>query len=271
MAIGCQFAIKFTAWRGYASGGLRITSRTIPGVGIESSQLTHVKSRVIGVQDESWSSGDVIEYKNFTSTPDSYQTSIIRTHYVRAQNSGEELSLCLKEALRQFFPQQTAQGKTYSPVDQAKFKAGIPAPYNLGGSVPGTVYPGAITLGLFDIHYDTKSLNLSGGTSEQLKGILEELSHTVQFLQLWAGLRRVPIMDKYGVDSTDYQSAMGHWGQQAAYYWAKAGGSYDKSELEIWAKNNANKILERLVNDPKYKKARQLCGFDLGTYEIVIR
>jgi hypothetical protein len=83
MAIGCEFALKFTNWRGYTSGGLRITSRTIPGVGIESSQLTHVKSRVIGAQDDSWSAGDIIEYKNFTSTPNNYQTSIILTKHVR--------------------------------------------------------------------------------------------------------------------------------------------------------------------------------------------
>jgi hypothetical protein len=82
MTIGWQFAIKFTAWRGYTSGGLRITSRTIPGVGTESGQLTHVKSRVIGAQDESWSVGDIIAYKNLISTPDSSQTSIIRSHHV---------------------------------------------------------------------------------------------------------------------------------------------------------------------------------------------
>jgi hypothetical protein len=189
------------------------------------------------------------------------------------QPGGEQLSECLRNALRQYFPQQSAQGKSYSPVDDARFKSGIPTPFNWGGTIPGTVYPGAITLGLYDIHYDPTFLkSLTSGSSEDLKTILEEVSHTIQFLQVWNGLKKnMMAMGKWGIDTTDYSHAMSAWQSHAAYYWAKAGGSYDDSEVEIWAKNNANRILEKLVNDPKYKKEGKVCGFDLRTYTIVIR
>jgi len=93
MPIGCEFALKFTNWRGYTSGGLRITSRTIPGVGISSSQLTHVKSTVIGYVDGSgeWSDGDIGIYKNLISKPDSYQTSIVRTQDATRKNTALQL------------------------------------------------------------------------------------------------------------------------------------------------------------------------------------
>src|SRR5438309_9064796 len=97
---------------------------------------------------------------------------------------GEQLSPCLRDALRQYFPQQSAQGKSYSPIDDARFKAGIPGWVKAGVAItPGAVNPAAITLGLYDIHYDS-SVNISGVGVNSLETVIEEVSHTVQFLQV---------------------------------------------------------------------------------------
>jgi hypothetical protein len=186
-------------------------------------------------------------------------------------NGGVQLSDCLRNALREYFPQQSAQGKTFSPIDDARFKEGIPSPYNWGGTIPGTVQPGAITLGLYDIHYDRDYLDLSGGSSENLKTILEEVSHTIQFIKVWADLKKSTFMlIRNGVDTTSYESAQNAWENKALYHWLKAGGSYENSQIEIWAKKNANDILNKIVHDPRYSNAGSLCGFDLRTYHIIL-
>jgi hypothetical protein len=186
-------------------------------------------------------------------------------------NDGTQLSDCLRNALREYFPQQSAQGKTFSPIDDARFKEGIPSPFDWGGTIPGTVQPGAITLGLYDINYDKNFLNLSGGSSENLKTILEEVSHTIQFIQGWAKLTKSTFAYiKYGVDTTSYQAAQNAWENKVFYHWVKGGFSYDNSQIEIWAKKNANEILNKIVHDPRYTKAGNLCGFDIRTYHIIL-
>jgi hypothetical protein len=72
--------------------------------------------------------------------------------FVPQNTGGEQLSSCLRDALRQYFPQQAAQGKSYLPIDDSRFKNWIPAWVKAGVAItPGAVNPAAITLGLFDI------------------------------------------------------------------------------------------------------------------------
>jgi len=85
---------------------------------------------------------------------------------------GQQLSRCLRDALRQFFPQMTVQGNgTYSPIDNARFKPGIPGWAKAGGHLPFTVSPKAITLGLYDIYYDPTRVSIDGGNNESLQTI----------------------------------------------------------------------------------------------------
>ena len=183
-----------------------------------------------------------------------------------ALQEGEQLSECLRNALRQFFPNQSAQNHTYSPVDDARFKAGIP------GWVKIAADPSAITLGLRDIHYDRSSINLSGGSSDSLQDIIEEVAHTVQFIQLWSKQKRNQLLYiKYGIDTTSYESAQNRWDEHYAYYAAKGrlenGDSY-KNDVEKWAKNRTADIMFALVGDPEISKRGNLCGFDLTNYSI---
>jgi hypothetical protein len=119
-------------------------------------------------------------------------------------------------------------------------------------------------LGLYDIHYDSSSLNLNGGSSEDLKTILEEVSHAKQFLDEWAGMKQRTIIQP----SVDYYHAMDAWENKYARAVLKGGGY--SNELEKWAKNNANKILQQLVSDPQLQQQGNLCGFDLKRYTIQI-
>jgi len=177
------------------------------------------------------------------------------------QNSGGQLSACLRNALRQFFPSQSAQGKSYSPIDDARFKAGIPFPISLGE-------PQASTLGLFDIHYDPSQVTLDHGDFESLKTIVEVVSHTVQFLQVWAGLRpNMELLMKKGLDTTEYHAAMGQWQSNYLYYAAKGkkqnGDSY-KNDVEKWAKNRTFDILSQVRGDSKLSAQVEKCGFSLN-------
>jgi|GEM_PF-1178544 len=179
------------------------------------------------------------------------------------QNGGEQLSQCLRDALRPFFPTQSAQGKNYSPVDDARFKNWIP------GTIKTFVDPDAVTLGLYDIHYSPDRVNINSGSFESLKTIVEEVSHTVQFLQVWAGLQQNPmLMGKHGIDTTVYSSAQSQWENHYAYYAAKGkaqhGDSY-KNDVERWAKNRTFDILSQIRSE---SKTWSLCGFSLsGTLE----
>ena len=117
--------------------------------------------------------------------------------------------------------------------------------------------PAAITLGLYDIHYDS-SVNISGVGVNSLETVIEEVSHTVQFLQVWAGLRPNPwAAAKVGNDFTDYSAAQDAWQSHYAYYAVKGLG-YD-NEVERWAKGNVESIMTSLRQGGR----AELCGFDL--------
>lgn len=78
MAIGCQFAIKFTGWLGI-SGRLKIKS-DIPGVSTTTNQTSLVRSSAVPLgEDPEFSEGDIINYRTLISRPDSHQSSIVRT------------------------------------------------------------------------------------------------------------------------------------------------------------------------------------------------
>ena len=51
-----------------------------------------------------------------------------------------------------------------------------------------TIDPAAITLGIYDIHYDTSQVNLKSPTWDNLATIAEELQHGVQFIQMWQNM-----------------------------------------------------------------------------------
>jgi hypothetical protein len=124
-----------------------------------------------------------------------------------------------------------------------------------------TVDPDAITLGLYDIHYDPNRVNVNGGDVESLKTVIEEVSHTVQFLQVWAGLKQDPyLMGKHGIDTTGYASAQSAWKDYYAYYAIKGLG-YD-NDVERWAKNNVESIMNSLRQHAAPNQS-QICGFNL--------
>jgi hypothetical protein len=119
------------------------------------------------------------------------------------------------------------------------------------------VTPAATTLGLYDIHYDAKLISLDGGSTYSLASIIEEVAHTEQFLQVWGGLKR-GYSAKYGVDSTDYDSAKTVWGARYLYHGAKGGGY--NNDVEKWAKDKVDSIINELKRDPQ---RLSLCGFRL--------
>ncbi|MGH9966431.1 MAG: hypothetical protein ACREBG_01160, partial [Pyrinomonadaceae bacterium] len=162
-----------------------------------------------------------------------------------------QLSPCLRSVLRPFFPQQSAQGRTYSPVDDARFKNWIPS------WVKNTVDPYATTLGLYDIHYEPNQVSLNGGDLESLKTIVEEVSHTVQFIQLWAGLnpRRI-----FGPNVAGYDAAQVAWQNHYSYYVVKGFG-YD-NDVEAWAKKNVENVLT-VLRARAAPNQSEICGFRL--------
>ncbi|HSD48132.1 MAG TPA: hypothetical protein VLB87_16010, partial [Pyrinomonadaceae bacterium] len=173
-----------------------------------------------------------------------------------------QLSPCLRNALRQFFPSMTAQGQTYSPIDEARFKNWIPKRFQRAAKLPRVVNPGAITLGLYDIHYNPERYSISGGGMANLDLIVEEVSHTVQFIQQWASLKRDPVLEFVGVNTTGYGAAKRRWASYYVYHAAKSGFSYD-NDVEKWAKDNTARILASLVADARAKNQPVLCGFRL--------
>jgi len=159
-----------------------------------------------------------------------------------------QLSPCLRDALRRFFPPVHFGGRSYSPVDEARFKSGIDPVYNTYQSNK------AVTTGVYDIQYDPKLVKLSGGDFEDLKTIVEEVSHGEQFLHLWAALGH-----GYGFAKREWQTRYLIAGTKA---WWKTGEGY-KNEVEKEAKNRVVDILQPIqAND----KDMRLCGFSLNGY-----
>jgi hypothetical protein len=170
------------------------------------------------------------------------------------QNSGEQLSPCLRDLMRPYVQKVIVQGKKYSPVDDARFKQGIPGWVNAVVAItPGAVYPKAITFGLSDINYDPQFLKLEKGTTEDLRTIIEEVFHTGQFLHVWSR------MDA----GTSYEDAKTFWGK--VYLTAAAQGMGYKNDLEKRAQDAAADILQSMKfdNDPAIT-GRDLCGFNVS-------
>ncbi len=153
-------------------------------------------------------------------------------------------------------------GKSYSPVDDARFKSGIPSVLNIFQD------NNAVTLELYDIHFDPAKVNLNGGNFDSLDTIVEEVAHTVQFLQTWAKSYEA-IYTAH--DLGGYDAAKGTWASDYAYYAAKGriqNGDGYKNDVEKWAKNRKFDILSALVSDKKLVQQGNICGYDLTNYSL---
>jgi hypothetical protein len=156
----------------------------------------------------------------------------------------------------------TAQGQTFSPVDDARFKNWIPTKIKLLAKLPRAVNPAAVTLGLYDIHYDPQEISLSGGDNYSLKTIIEEVAHTTQFIDIWAGLQRSSVREFFGINSTGYGQAKRRWEGHYVHQAAKSGFSYDNA-VEKWAKDRTGVILGSLQATARTQNRSELCGFKL--------
>jgi len=151
-------------------------------------------------------------------------------------------------------------GKSYSPVDDARFKSGIPSVLNIFQD------NNAVTLGLYDIHFNPAQVNLNGGNFDSLDTIVEEVAHTVQFLQLWAHSAEPP-----GGNDPGYGEVKNRWAARYGYYAAKGrwqNGDGYKNDVEKWAKNRKFDILSALLSDKKLVQQGNICGYDLTNYSL---
>jgi hypothetical protein len=156
----------------------------------------------------------------------------------------------------------TVHGRTYSPVDDARFKAGVPDVLNIFQD------NAAVTLGLYDIHYDPGVVTINGGNFESLKTIVEEVAHTVQFLQVWADVRKSNVQyRRTGSSDPGYGVAKNDWAIRYAYYASKGllkNGEGYKNDVEKWAKNRTFDILSQVSNTNVLSgHGLELCGFSL--------
>lgn len=202
-----------------------------------------------------WQIGSRVSFAGFTNVAGSGQPS----PQGGGQQGQQQLSPCLRDALRQYFPSQTVHGKSYSPIDDARFTSGIPEWAKLGGQLPGTVEPAAITLGLYDIHYNSQQVSITGGEKFSLITIIEEVAHTAQFLQLWAGMR-ASTAPKSLPRKPSYGEAKIKWKLHYAYYGVKGLG-YD-NEVEKQAKDRVEYIMGELTLKDSTNIGK-ICGFDL--------
>ena len=153
-------------------------------------------------------------------------------------------------------------GRSYSPVDDARFKSGIPSVMNIFQD------NNAVTLGLYDIHFNPDQVNLNGGYFDSLDTIVEEVAHTVQFLQTWAKKYQAIYI---GSDLGGYDAAKATWASDYAYYGAKGrlqNGNGYKNDVEKWAKNRKADILSALLSDKRLVQQGNVCGYDLTNYNL---
>jgi len=125
-----------------------------------------------------------------------------------------------------------------------------------------------VTLGLYDIRFEPSRVNLNGGDFSSLDTIIEELAHTVQFLQVWA---KLPQETYYNIDMGSYNSATHEWALRYAYYATKGkaqNGEAYKNDVEKWAKDRKFDILSALLSDKKLAQQGNVCGYDLTNYSI---
>jgi len=110
---------------------------------------------------------------------------------------GVQLNKCLRDFFRPFFNKvQMGNWKTFSPVDDARFISGLPS------FVPKDKV--AITLGLYDIHYNPNKVKMND--KDSIGVIAEEIAHTVQFIGIWESVENT------GIKNNSYQAAQVSWG-----------------------------------------------------------
>lgn len=108
----------------------------------------------------------------------------------------------------------------------------------------------------------------NGGNFDSLDTIVEEVAHTVQFLQTWAKRYQAIYI---GSDLGGYDAAKGEWAGDYAYYAAKGrlqNGDGYKNDVEKWAKNRKYDILSTLLSDKKLVQQGNVCGYDLTNYSL---
>src|SRR5690606_24082315 len=133
----------------------------------------------------------------------------------------EQLPKCLRDFLRPYFGNmQLGNWNPISPVDDARFISGLPV------YVPSDKV--AITLGLYDIHYNATKVSLT--SRDSIGVIAEEIAHTVQFIKIWEKVEA-----DHGINYS-YQKAQAAWG--IAYFGNSA---------KIGAKNLVKGIVEQVL------------------------
>ncbi len=181
------------------------------------------------------------------SLPDDFQDASMSGSPNFGDDIGKQLPECLRGFLRPYFPNvQIGNFKSFSPVDDARFIAGLPL-YVDGKSNP------AITLGLYDIHYDAGQVDLTGGSNKSSIGIIaEEIAHTVQFIALW---EKVYKAGTYGLAQDLWKAA--YLGESASIATANAAKGILKITTGIGLKQKS------VYRDNKYEKEAQAKRADI--------
>ncbi len=178
--------------------------------------------------------------------------------------SGQPLSQCIRSALQQFFPKVNVWGKNYSPVDDERFKSGIPGWVDELANLPFAVKPDAVTLGVFDIHYNPGGINISGGNRHSLETVIEETAHAEQFLNMWAKLPQqfapLPVSPYVVRIHPPYSKAQDVW--KGLYVVASVSAVGYDNLIEKEAKAKVQFVMNRLISSAAPNQA-QVCGFNL--------
>lgn len=179
------------------------------------------------------------------------------------------LSSCVVKLLGGYFQDQLVDGRGVEIVADARFIKGIPAWASTAGNIGLTIAPKAITLGLYDIHFDGNSMNLDSPSWQDLRTIVEELQHGVQFIEMWQKLPMIRELEhpsglKAPAHFPTYGEAQGQWqlnyALASADAWLSGRASYD-NEFEAKAKQRRDDIMTDIQNKNASKFARdeKLC------------
>jgi hypothetical protein len=176
------------------------------------------------------------------------------------------LSQCMIGLLSAEFSPVKVENTTYNVVNDAKFVSGIPS-WVVNDPV-------AITLGLYNIHYDPNKLDINGGNNwDNIRTVVEELVHTEQFLNVWQETIDRRKADAKGTQvkvNVTYQDAQDGWKGAYSAESAKiiAGNvvkvgiliiglisppkdSYQNNKYEVDAKSRATAIISKLQGQNK--------------------
>jgi hypothetical protein len=190
----------------------------------------------------------------------------------------EGLSACVVGILAGYFKSYSVDGRRVEIAADARFIKGIPWWANAPGKVGAGISPGAITLGLYNIHYDSSSINLQNPSWTDLETIVEELQHGVQFIEMWQNMPDVPaqtvprtqgvgreaIRRTIPAHRPDYGEAQTQWGLIYANAvidaFKKGQATYD-NQIEREAKARRDQIITDLQTKyvAKYARGEKLC------------